>query len=177
MESRTTSCSTGFNRFTKKRGRRARPNDMSAEATSPSPPEIHLDREHPWPGLISFTEADHSFFFGREREVAELARMIRQETATVFFGKSGLGKSSMLRAGVSPLLRDSEFVPIYIRLNHAEEAPPLEEQVKIRLEEVCALEKIEAPAPSSSETLWEYFHKKECDWWDSHNRLVKPILI
>jgi hypothetical protein len=150
---------------------------MPAEATSPSPPEIHLDYEHPWPGLISFTEADHSFFFGREREVAELARMIRQETATVFFGKSGLGKSSILRAGVSPLLRDSEFVPIYIRLNHAEEAPPLEEQVKIRLEEVCAQEKIEAPAPSSSETLWEYFHKKECDWWDSNNRLVKPILI
>lgn len=150
---------------------------MSVEATSPSPPEIHLDHERPWPGLISFTEADHSFFFGREREVVELARMIRQETATVFFGKSGLGKSSILRAGVSPLLRDSEFVPIYIRLNHAEEAPPLEEQVKVRLEEVCAQEKIEAPAPSSSETLWEYFHKKERDWWDSNNRLVKPILI
>ena len=89
-------------------------------ATEVSGREIHLDRDHPWPGLISFSEADHSFFFGREREVAELARMIRQETATVFFGKSGLGKSSILRAGVSPLLRDSEFVPIYIRFNHAD---------------------------------------------------------
>ena len=86
---------------------------------------IHLDHDHPWPGLISFTEADHSFFFGRAREVAELARVVRQERVTVFFGKSGLGKSSILRAGVSPLLRDSAFVPIYIRLNHAEEAPPL----------------------------------------------------
>lgn len=150
---------------------------MSPEANSQPQPEIHLDHEHPWPGLISFTEADHSFFFGREREVAELSRMIRQETATVFFGKSGLGKSSMLRAGVSPLLHDSAFVPIYIRLNHAEEAPPLEEQIGMRLADVCAQEKIEAPAPAVSETLWEYFHKKECDWWDSNNRLVKPILI
>lgn len=139
--------------------------------------EVHLDRDHPWPGLVSFSEADHSFFFGREREVAELARMIRQETVTVFFGKSGLGKSSILRAGVSPLLRDSEFVPIYIRLNHAEEAPPLEDQIEIRFEEVLAEERIEAPKPVRSESLWEYFHKKDCDWWDANNRLVKPVLI
>ncbi|MEY2562404.1 MAG: hypothetical protein QOH88_597 [Verrucomicrobiota bacterium] len=139
--------------------------------------EIHLDHDHPWPGLISFTEADHSFFFGREREVAELARVIRQESVTVFFGKSGLGKSSILRAGVSPLLRDSEFVPIYVRLNHADEAPPLEDQVEIRLEEILEQEKIEAPKPVRAETLWEYFHKKECDWWDKNNRLVKPVLI
>ena len=146
-------------------------------ATEVSGREIHLDRDHPWPGLISFSEADHSFFFGREREVAELARMIRQETATVFFGKSGLGKSSILRAGVSPLLRDSEFVPIYIRLNHAEGSPPLEDQVEIRFEETFVEEKIEAPRPVRAETLWEYFHKKDCDWWDSNNRLVKPVLI
>ena len=139
--------------------------------------EIHLDKDHPWPGLISFTEADHSFFFGREREVSELARVIRQETVTVFFGKSGLGKSSILRAGVSPLLRESHFVPVYIRLNHAEEAPPLEDQVEIRIEEVLAEGEIEAPTPVRAETLWEYFHKKDSDWWDSQNRLVKPILI
>jgi hypothetical protein len=150
---------------------------MATEVSGQQRAEIHLDRDHPWPGLISFTEADHSFFFGREREVAELARMIRQETATVFFGKSGLGKSSILRAGVSPLLRDSEFVPIYIRLNHAEGSPPLEDQVEIRFEETFAEEKIEAPKPIREETLWEYFHKKDCDWWDSNNRLVKPVLI
>jgi WD40 repeat protein len=150
---------------------------MSTEVSGHDRPEMHVDRAHPWPGLISFTEADHAFFFGREREVAELARMIRQETATLFFGKSGLGKSSILRAGVSPLLRDSEFVPIYIRLNHAEKAPPLEDQVEICLEEVFGQEQIEAPKPVRSETLWEYFHKKDCDWWDSNNRLVKPVLI
>ena len=62
-------------------------------------------------------------------------------------------------------------------MNHAEEAPPLEDQVEIRLEEVCAQEQIEAPKPVRAETLWEYFHKKDCDWWDSNNRLVKPVLI
>lgn len=150
---------------------------MVTEASGRERDEIHLDKDHPWPGLITFTEADHSFFFGREREVAELARVIRQETVTVFFGKSGLGKSSILRAGVSPLLRESHFVAVYVRLNHAEEAPPLEDQVEVRIEEVLAQDEIEAPKPVRSETLWEYFHKKDSDWWDSQNRLVRPILI
>src|SRR3954469_6548150 len=135
VENRAKNFWTASRRFTRKRVRPARPNDMTTEVRGQERGEIHLDRDHPWPGLISFTEADHSFFFGREREVAELARMIRQETATVFFGKSGLGKSSILRAGVSPLLRDSEFVAIYIRLNHADGSPPLEHQVQARLEE------------------------------------------
>lgn len=144
---------------------------------SPPTPDLHLDAEHPWPGLISFSEADHDFFFGREREVAELARVIRQKTVTVFFGKSGLGKSSILRAGVSPLLRQSEFIPVCIRLNHDEAAPPLEHQVEMAIEEVLIAEKIEATKPVRAETLWEYFHKKENDWWDPDNRLVKPVLI
>ena len=150
---------------------------MVTEASGRERDEIHLDRDHPWPGLISFTEADHSFFFGREREVTELARVIRQEIVTVFFGKSGLGKSSILRAGVSPLLRESHFIPVYIRLNHAEEAPPVEAQVQGRIEEVLAQEQVETPKPVRAETLWEYFHKKDSDWWDSENRLVRPILI
>lgn len=138
---------------------------------------VVLDHDHPWPGLVTFTEANYSFFFGREREVAELARLVRQETLTVFFGKSGLGKSSILRAGLTPLLRDSDFVPIYIRLNHAEAAPPLEDQVEVAIEKVLEQERVEAPKPVRAETLWEYFHKKESDWWDAENRLVKPILI
>jgi hypothetical protein len=140
-------------------------------------PDAHLDHEHPWPGLISFSEADHSFFFGREREVAELARIIRQKMVTVFFGKSGLGKSSILRAGVTPLLREAEFIPVYIRLNHDEAAPPLEDQVEIAIEQILAQQQVEGPTPVRAETLWEYFHKKDNEWWDQENRRVKPVLI
>src|SRR5207249_613066 len=67
--------------------------------------------------------------------------------------------------------------PVYIRLNHDEAAPPLEDQVEIAIEETLAKEKIDAAKPVRSETLWEYFHKKDADWWDPNNRLVKPVLI
>jgi tetratricopeptide (TPR) repeat protein len=138
---------------------------------------VLLDQDHPWPGLVSFSEANQFFFFGREREVKELERLVRQETLTVFFGKSGLGKSSILRAGLAPLLRESEFIPVYIRLNHAEAAPLLEDQVEIAIEEVFEQEQIDGPRPIRSESLWEYFHKKKSDWWDSANRRVKPVLV
>ena len=139
--------------------------------------EVLLDQEHPWPGLVSFTEANRAFFFGREQEVADLARMVRQESLTVFFGKSGLGKSSMLRACLAPLLREAEFVPIYIRLNHIEASLPLEDQVEISIQEVLDNDQIDAPRPIREETLWEYFHKKGCDWWDRENRLVKLLIF
>jgi tetratricopeptide (TPR) repeat protein len=136
-----------------------------------------VDHEHPWPGLVSYTEDGAAFFFGREREVAELARLVRQDVLTVLFGKSGLGKSSLLRAGLTPVLRESEFLPVFIRLDFAEHAPALEVQVKERIAETLRAERIDAAAPTADETLWEYFHRKGADWWDADNRLLKPVLI
>ncbi len=136
-----------------------------------------LDSQHPWPGLNSFTEANASFFFGREREVEDIGRMVQQEIVTVLYGKSGLGKSSILRAGVTPLLKKTGFIPIYIRFNHFEETLPLEDQVEVYIEKVTAAENIDAPRPVREETLWEYFHKQGSNWWSDDNLLVKPVLI
>lgn len=30
---------------------------------------MQLDKDNPWPGLASFEEDAHAFFFGREREI------------------------------------------------------------------------------------------------------------
>ena len=35
---------------------------------------------------------------------------------------------------------------------------------------------IEAPAHHETETLWEYFHRKDAEFWDARNRLVIPVL-
>ncbi|MDR4516077.1 MAG: hypothetical protein MRK00_01580 [Nitrosomonas sp.] len=136
-----------------------------------------LNRDHPWPGLKAFTEDNAAYFFGRRQEIEDLSRIVRQETLTVLYGKSGLGKTSILRAGVSPMLRKSGFLPVYIRLNHYEETLPLEDQVEVFIEKAIASDGIEAPYPIREETLWEYFHKKNNDWWDQDNQLLKPVLI
>jgi tetratricopeptide (TPR) repeat protein len=138
---------------------------------------VVVDDEHPWPGLVSYSEDGAAFFFGREREVAELARLVRQEVLTVLFGKSGLGKSSLLRAGLAPVLRESEFLPVFIRLDFSDHAPALDLQVKHRIGETLHAEHIESDPPATTESLWEYFHRKGMDWWDADNRLLKPVLI
>ncbi len=64
-----------------------------------------IDAQHPWLGLDSFTEETRAYFYGRDEEVAELARRVQRKLLTILFGQSGLGKTSILRAGIVPRLR------------------------------------------------------------------------
>lgn len=136
-----------------------------------------LEKSNPWPGLQVFSENNAEFFHGRSKEIQNLKNLVISNPLTVLFGKSGLGKSSLLQAGISPELRKEHFVPVYIRLNHFEETLPLEDQVEVFLEKTIDKYDIDAPRPIRKETLWEYFHKVENDWWSKDNELLKPILI
>jgi WD40 repeat protein len=135
-----------------------------------------IDRENPWPGLASFTEAGREFFFGREKETEELVRLVHRNTLTVLFGQSGLGKSSLLQAGVFPLLRETDFLPLYLRLDHDPATVPLADQVKTAIVEAIKAAGADAPVPRADETLWEYFHRKDIDIWSAKNRLLTPVL-
>ena len=61
----------------------------------------------PFKGLASFAdgENDRRFFFGRERESEVVAANLMASRLTVLYGPSGVGKSSLLRAGVAQRLR------------------------------------------------------------------------
>lgn len=58
----------------------------------------------PYRGLTSFTTADADLYFGREDLVAELVTRATSRPVTVVLGASGVGKSSLLAAGVVPAL-------------------------------------------------------------------------
>ena len=61
----------------------------------------------PFKGLAYFGESEHDwhFFFGRERESEVVAANLMASRLTVLYGPSGVGKSSLLRAGVARRLR------------------------------------------------------------------------
>jgi WD40 repeat protein/DNA-binding SARP family transcriptional activator len=60
----------------------------------------------PYRGLAAFQEEDAPFFFGRQEFAAHLAKVvIGPVKATVLVGPSGSGKSSLVFAGLLPLLR------------------------------------------------------------------------
>ncbi len=119
-----------------------------------------VDPQNPWPGLSAYEEAFQAFFYGR-REVAEdLFRQVKCRLLTVLFGRSGLGKTSLLRAGIFPKLRREGFLPVPLRLDFAKEAPELAAQVKSALGNALAGAGLpEAAFPAADETLWEYFHR------------------
>src|SRR5215813_14997577 len=89
-----------------------------------------LDLDNPWPGLESYDESAQEYFSGRSMEADELQRRIVDEPTTVLFGKSGLGKTSLLKAGVFPRLRDKGLLPVFLRLQIRPGTEPLIEQVR-----------------------------------------------
>jgi len=75
------------------------------------------EKPNRYPGTRPFEEKDRSLFFGRNEDISRLSKQIRLEQLLVLFGKSGLGKSSLLNAGILPAMKESgNVLPISIRL-------------------------------------------------------------
>jgi WD40 repeat protein len=149
-----------------------------AAAAPPPPDGGQVDRDNPWPGLPSFREQDQEFFFGREAESEALRRTVMREATrvTVLFGRSGLGKTSLLQAGLFPRLRRQEVLPVAIRLAYAGERS-LVAQVREAILAAAAEADVEVPALPAGETLWESFHRAGANFWSASNRVVVPLLV
>src|SRR5215472_9295511 len=126
---------------------------------------------------MPFTEATQAFFHGRDAEAAELLRRVRRERLTILFGQSGLGKTSLLCAGLFPRLRAADLLPVYIRLDWTTAQISPVTQIKQALADNLAENDVEGRAPGSDETLWVYFHDKETEFWSRRNRLITPVLV
>jgi WD40 repeat protein len=137
-----------------------------------------VDVHHPWPGLSPYTESLTRFFHGRSREVEDLLRRVRRKVLTILFGQSGLGKTSLLQAGLFPKLRQEGMVPVLVRLDHAAEAPPAEVQIKAAIQAALATADLtQAAGPSAEETLWEYFHHADAGLTGKDGKPVSMVLV
>ncbi|WP_418960542.1 ATP-binding protein [Streptomyces tritici] len=58
----------------------------------------------PYVGLRPFTEDDRHLFFGRERDAEVLFNLVYSTPLTLVYAPSGVGKSSLLQAGLRPML-------------------------------------------------------------------------
>ncbi|HSC03853.1 MAG TPA: BTAD domain-containing putative transcriptional regulator [Solirubrobacteraceae bacterium] len=75
---------------------------LEAERSGSPPPGAVVC---PFKGLAAFEGSDADFFCGRERVVSELIARLAEWPLVGILGPSGIGKSSLLRAGVLPALR------------------------------------------------------------------------
>ncbi|WP_367048532.1 hypothetical protein [Streptomyces sp. Je 1-332] len=78
------------------------------EEASPSG-ALDLDLSHaPYRGLTRFEPGDLGRFFGRGRPTESLAAMASAQRCVMVVGPSGIGKSSLLRAGFIPRLQNTK---------------------------------------------------------------------
>ena len=138
-----------------------------------------IDRENPWPGLATFTEEQAGLFYGRDAEIRDLTKRAERNPLTVLFGQSGLGKSSLLQAGVFPRLRAASYWPIYLRLDHGPGAPTPTEQIKalVQADTARAGSWTKPGSAKPGESLWEFFHHRDDRLVSAAGKTIVPVLV
>lgn len=121
-----------------------------------------MSKKFRYPGVQPFSRAYHELFFGREEDSKELIRRIKLENLLVFYGKSGLGKTSLLNASVLPALEtEDQYYPILMRFNNYDESTDLkpsdifQQSIETMTGEVADLDAIPVPHV----TLWQVLKK------------------
>lgn len=137
-----------------------------------------LSPARPWPGLATYEESSRAYFQGRDAEIDELLQRVRRAPLTVLYGRSGLGKSSLLKAGLFPRLRELQLLPVYMRLDFSSGAAqgPVE-QIARRLQEEIAAAGLECPPRDPGESLWRWLHRRDFELWSGDNRPWTPVLV
>ena len=111
---------------------------------------------NPWLGLESYKE--NQIIYGRNTEVTDLAQRVLNDTDTVVYGKSGIGKTSVINAGVLPIARLNDFVPIVVRLDHGNTTSYIK-QLDGNIRENVEVEDVRLARNAEKELFWEYFHR------------------
>jgi hypothetical protein len=158
--------------------------------------DLMIDAEHPWPWLEAFPEYAAAFFNGRDEDAKALLLCVLAAPATVLFGKSGLGKSSLPQAGLFPELRKERLLPVYVRLVHERGSVCASEQIARRLEEEIrrtqdaannftplayqfrhASEPDGAEMVSPTDYLWAELHRVDIELTDADGRRWHPVFV
>lgn len=139
---------------------------------------------NPWKGLDSYSYSDKNIFYGRNIEIEALIDTIVNNRFTILYGPSGVGKSSLLNAGIRPRLSENNYfvVDVSMRLLELNSDKSISSQIISRIEE-CSIEKKVDITPLLKDeyqdvfgdSLWYFFHTHE--FWSAKNELLIPIVI
>lgn len=84
-----------------------------ADQSAPSPPiGVPIRTPNPFVGPRAFEEQDQSYFYGREQEVRQLAALVIAQRVVLLYAPSGAGKTSLLQAGLIPLLHRQKRIEV-----------------------------------------------------------------
>ena len=109
-------------------------------------------KKNRYPGIRSFEQDEANLFYGRADALDELFGLIQVKPLNVVFSKSGLGKTSLIKAGLCPLLEKEGYLPIFFRLQNTE-VPPVQAVLEI-LENHTPEQRYTGKYANSNNQLW-----------------------
>lgn len=125
---------------------------------------------NPWRGLAAYEEpreGNNPFpFCGRLIESNEVTSLIDDNLFVTLYGKSGIGKSSLVKAGVFPRLRKLNYFPVFLRLGIAADQDCFQSiliaSVENELTKLAGKTNLVEIVPDEADTqspsfLWSYF--------------------
>ena len=89
---------------------------FKTEHSTTTRPQPKQSYKYPYKFLDHFDTKDADLFFGREQEIGLLSQRVLAHRLMVVFGDSGVGKTSLIKAGAMPALKKLEVFPIYCRV-------------------------------------------------------------
>jgi hypothetical protein len=100
-----------------------------------------------YPGLHSYMLSDAQHFFGREQVIDEICPLLSDCRVLWLQGRSGVGKSSLIQAGLIPALLDVQAYIVYVRLFARTPFQALQQEIlKSSWTRVSQLAALELPA-------------------------------
>ena len=129
--------------------------------------------KNPWLGLESYKEGE--VLYGRDEDIRDLSQSVLNDTDTLLYGKSGIGKSSILNAGIIPAARRHGYLPVLVRLSHKEKQSYLHQIKDAIASEVVSTQEVVKCKDADKESLYEYFHRQT--FHNAEGERIKLLII
>lgn len=134
-----------------------------------------------WNELDFYKEGQN--IYGRDEEIAVISKGVINNVQTVVYGQSGVGKSSLLNAGIYPILRKNYFFPVFVRLGTVDPSSYIQ-IVKDRILEEAESEypefgkqklNVRMLVENSQDDIWGFLHTIEFTDNDGYSYI--PVLV
>lgn len=120
---------------------------------------------------------DRKTFFGRDFECRSLLNLVLAEDLVILFAKSGMGKTSLIKAGLMEQLRELGYFPAVARVNDTTQ--DLVESVVRSVQETASAANVDCVSidqgSDNQSSLSDYFGSVE--YWSAEDDLLRPALI
>ena len=143
---------------------------------------------NPWAGLASYEDPAKSTrklkFCGRDSETFDVSRLIDDNFFVTLYGKSGIGKTSLLNAGVFPALRREQYTPISLRLGMTDVSQSFQDIITQTIERsvledggvIHLIPVVEEETDCSTvDYLWNWFARRR--FLTANGQITFPVVV